>query len=283
MQEQIEGLIDHVPVESLLEHGIEWGLNIAGAVVVLVLGRIVAGWARRVTRRGLERAGLDATLVPFLASLVYYLVTAVVVIAVLNLFGIETTSLIAVLGAAGLAVGLAMQGTLSNVAAGVMLLVFRPFRLGDFVEIADTAGSVEEIGLFSTTLNTPDNVRIVVPNGSIYGAIIKNYSANDLRRNDIVIGIGYGDDIGRAIAVIRETLAADPRVLGEPEPVVAVGNLGDSAVEILVRPWCKRQDYWQLHWDLLHGLKEKLEAAGCSIPFPQHDVHIVDQAPPSAA
>jgi len=204
----------------------------------------------------------------------YYVVLAVVVIAVLNLFGVQTTSLIAVLGAAGLAVGLALQGTLSNFAAGVMLLVFRPFRIGDYVDIAGTAGSVVEIGLFTVALNTPDNVRIIVPNSSVYGQTISNYAANPTRRNDLVIGIAYGDDIGKAISTIEAVLAADARVLKDPAPVVATSELADSSVNIVVRPWCTKEDYWGLRFDLTRKIKEELEAAGCSIPFPQRDVHL---------
>jgi small conductance mechanosensitive channel len=261
-------------VDTLVTLVSTWGLQVLGAVAVLVIGRIAAGMVRRGVTRSLERARTDSTLVPFFASMAYYLVLSVVLIAVLSLFGIQTTSLIAVLGAAGLAVGLALQGTLSNFAAGVMLLIFRPFRAGDYVEAAGTAGSVVEVGLFNCTLNTPDNVRIVVPNAEIYGGIIKNYAANDTRRNDLVLGISYGDDIGRAIDIARRVLADDARVLKEPEAVVAVGNLGDSSVDIVVRPWCRKEDYWPLRFDLQRRLKEEIEAAGCTIPFPQRDVHL---------
>jgi small conductance mechanosensitive channel len=251
-----------------------WGLQVIGALAVLIVGRIVAGALRRATRRALERGQVDAVLVPFFASGVYYLTLVAVVIAVLSLFGIETTSLIAVLGAAGLAVGLAWQGTLSNFAAGVMLLIFRPFRVGDYVEVAGTAGSVREVGIFSTVLHTPDNVKITIPNSSVYGDTIKNYSANDTRRNDLVIGISYDDDIARAIETIRKVLAGDSRVLDDPESTVAVAELGDSSVNLVVRPWCAGGDYWPLRFDLTRKLKEELEAAGCSIPYPQRDVHL---------
>jgi len=167
-----------------------------------------------------------------------------------------------------------MQGTLSNFAAGVMLLAFRPFGLGNYVEVAGVAGSVQEIGIFTTTLNTPDNVQILVPNAAIYGSTIKNYSSNDTRRNDLVIGISYGDDIARAIETIQKVLASDPRVLRDPEPFVAVSELADSSVNLVVRPWCTGADYWALRGDLTRRLKEELESAGCSIPFPQRDVHI---------
>lgn len=250
-----------------------WGLQVIGAIAVLIIGRFVAGALRSATRRGLERAETDATLVPFLCALVYYAAIAVVLIAVLGLFGIETTSLVAVLGAAGLAVGLALQGTLSNFAAGVMLLVFRPFKTGDFVEAAGTKGSVAEIGIFTTILNTPDNVKIIVPNSKIYGDTITNYSAYDTRRIDLVIGVDYGDDLGVARDTIQRVLRDEARVLDEPETQVAVSELADSSVNFVVRPWCRAEDYWPLRFDLTRSLKEELEAAGCSIPFPQRDIH----------
>jgi small conductance mechanosensitive channel len=252
----------------------EWGMKAVGALAVLVIGWIVAKWIRGSTRNALAKTKMDATLVPFLSSLVYYLILSFVVIAALKMFGIEATSLIAVLGAAGLAVGLAMQGTLSNFAAGMMLLIFRPFKVGDYVDAGGVAGSVAEIAIFATTLNTPDNVRIIVPNGTIYGAVIKNYSANDTRRNDIVTAISYRDDIGKAIETIRKVLNADARVLSDPAPVIAVAELADSSVNLVVRPWCSKEDYWDLRFDLMRSMKEQLEAAGCSIPFPQSDVHL---------
>jgi len=255
-----------------------WGLQVIGAIAVLVLGRWFAGMLKRGATRGLERAGTDATLVPFLSSLVYYLVLAVVVIAVLGLFGIETTSLVAVLATAGLAVGLALQGTLSNFSSGVMLLLFRPFRIDDFVEVAGVKGSVVEIGIFTTVLKTPDNVKIIVPNSAIYGATITNYAAYDTRRNDLLIGVSYGDNLADAEAAIRRVIESDDRVLKDPEPVVAVAELADSSVNFVVRPWCNAADYWTLRFDLTRRIKEELEASGCSIPFPQHDVHVMNGA-----
>ncbi len=251
-----------------------WGLKVILAVVLLVVGRGVARFVKRLLAKGMERSQLDATLVPFLASLGYYLVMAVVIIAVLGVVGIQTASLVAVLGAAGLAVGLALQGTLSNVAAGVMLLVFRPFRVGDLIEAAGATGSVEAIGLFTTTVNTLDNVQITIPNSSVWGGMVKNYTANDTRRNDMVMGISYDDDIGVALATINGILGGDDRVLAEPAPQVAVAELADSSVNIVVRPWCKKEDYWDLRFDLQRAFKEGLEAAGCSIPYPQRDVHL---------
>jgi small conductance mechanosensitive channel len=261
-------------IQSLVDLGVTYGLQILYAIIVLIVGRMIAGAIRNGLRRALEKGNVDATLVPFLTNAAYYLVLAVVLIAVLQFFGIQTASLIAVLGAAGLAVGLALQGTLSNFSAGVMLLLFRPFKIGDYVEVGGTAGGVQEIGIFTTTLNTPDNVRIIVPNSSVFGQTIKNYTANDTRRNDLVMGISYGDDIGKAIETIQSVLNSDERVLKDPVPVIAVNELADSSVNLVVRPWCAKADYWALRWDLTRTLKERLEAAGCSIPFPQRDVHL---------
>jgi len=264
--------------ESLLPMAASWGLQVIGAIVLLIIGRSVARMLRRMSMRGLEKAGTDATLIPFFGGLVYYLTIAVVLIAVLGLFGIETTSLVAVLGAAGLAVGLALQGTLSNFSSGVMLMVFRPFRIGQFVEVAGVKGTVREVGIFTTLLATPDNVQITVPNSAIYGAIIINYSAEDTRRNDLVIGVSYGDDLKTAEETMRRVLSADPRVLKEPEAQIAVSELGDSSVNFVVRPWCRSEDYWPLRFDLTRRIKEELEASGCSIPFPQRDIHVINGA-----
>ncbi len=255
---------------------IEYGLSVIGAIVVLVLGRATAGWARSKLQSSLTKAGTDASLIPFFSSMIYYVILGVVLIAVLNLFGIETTSLIAVFGTAGLAVGLALQGTLSNFSSGVMLLIFRPIRVGDFVEVAGQAGTVKEIAIFNTILHTGDNVRIVIPNAQVYGDIVKNYSFNDTRRIDLVMGIGYGDDIGKAIGIIERVVTADERVLKDPAPTIAVSELADSSVNLVVRPWCNAGDYWPTRWDLTRALKEELEAGGCNIPFPQTDVHVIE-------
>jgi small conductance mechanosensitive channel len=244
------------------------------AAVILALGWLVAGWARRLTRLAMTRGEVDAALVPFITKLVYYALLAVTVVAALNRLGVATTSVVAIFGAVGLALGLALQGTLSNFASGVMLLIFRPFDLGDFVEAGGTTGVVLEIGVFSTTLRTPDNVKIVVPNKQIYDTTISNYQGFDTRRIDLVMGIAYDDDIKTALSAIREIVTGDERVLADPEPQIAVSNLGDSSVDIVVRPWCATADYWDLRFDLTHRLKEGLEAAGCSIPFPQRDVHV---------
>jgi len=251
-----------------------YGLSVVGAIALLIFGRIAAAWGRGISRKAMTKAEVDPTLVAFFSKGVYYLILIVVFIAVLSLFGVQTTSLIAVLGAAGLAVGLALQGTLSNFAAGVMLLIFRPFKLDDFVDIGGTMGSVMEIGLFSTTLKTTDNVKIVVPNSSVWGGTISNFNGYDTRRVDLVIGISYDDNIQTAMDTIRSIVTSDERVMAEPELQIAVSNLGDSSVDLVVRPWCQGADYWNLRFDLTKKIKEGLEAAGCSIPYPQQDVYM---------
>ncbi|NNM35193.1 MAG: mechanosensitive ion channel [Gemmatimonadetes bacterium] len=251
----------------------DWGLRIAGAILLFVVGRMVAGWLRRTSRRAFGER-LDPSLVAFFSSLIYYGVMVFVLLAVLARFGIQTASFVAVLGAASLAIGLAMQGTFSNFAAGVMILVFRPFKSGDLVDIAGTRGLVADIGLFSTTLNTLDNKQVIVPNGSVWGETITNYNANETRRVDMTFGVGYDDDLAVASKTIRSTVEAHSLVLAEPAPIVEVAELGDSSVNFAVRPWCKTEDYWRVYFDLHRSLKEELEKSGCSIPFPQRDVHL---------
>lgn len=264
-------------VQSASEMIATRGVALVGAFVVLVVGMMVVKMMRGAVRRGLERTTLDKTLVPFFTNLVYYTLLAFVVIAVITMLGVPTTSFIALLGAAGLAVGLALQGTLSNFAAGVMLLVFRPFRVGDYVEAAGAEGSVLEIGVFATALDSLDNVRIVLPNAAIWGQTIRNFTLNEARRNDMTIGISYTDDIARAKGIIRSALDEDPRVLADPAPLVAVQGLGESSVDFLVGPWCAPADYWDLRFDMLQKIKERLEANGCTIPFPQRDVHMFQE------
>ena len=262
-------------VHQAIEMMSAWGMQVIGAIALLIIGYWFAGRAGRMTRRALERGKVDAQLIPFFGQAVHYFLLAVVVIAVLQLFGIQTTSLVAVIGAAGLAVGLALQGTLSSFAAGVLLLVTRPFKVGNFVSVAGSQGSVVEVTLFSTTLNTPDNIQIVIPNSAVYGATITNYSANETRRIDLVIGISYDDDIGKAIGLIESILAQEERVLEDPSPTVAVAELADSSVNLMVRPWVKASDFGATRAALMRALKEGIEEGGCSFPYPQQDVHVV--------
>jgi len=258
------------------------GLRLAAAVGILVAGWIIARLIKTSVRKALEHSRTEPTLIPFVASLAYYLVVTFVVIAGLGTLGIPTAQFVAVIGAAGLAVGLALQGTLSNFASGVLILLLRPFRAGDAVEVGGVVGLVAEVGIFNTTLNTPDNVRVVVPNSSILGQLIKNYSANPTRRIDMVVGISYGDDIGTAIRTIQSVIGADERVLHDPVSQIAVSEMADSSINLVVRPWCKKEDYWNLRFDLTRRIKEQLEAAGCSIPFPQRDVHLFQHEKPAA-
>ncbi len=259
---------------TLTELVMQYGLRAVGGIALFLVGRWVAGRVRAAFRYQLERSKLDPTLIPFMTGLVYWGLLAFVILAVLNLVGVQTASAIAVLGAAGLAIGLALQGTLSNFAAGVMLLVFRPFQVGHWVEVGGTSGTVREIALFSTILNTGDNIRVTIPNSQVYGQVIRNFSANDTRRIDLIVGVSYDDDLQVARDVIRRVIAEDPRVLEEPAPLVAVDALGDSSVDFVVRPWCRREDYWDVRRDLVLRFKVELEAAGCSIPYPQRDIHL---------
>jgi len=263
-------------IENVIAIGVEYGIDIVGAIVLLVVGWTVAGWIRRVIRRTLDRVpALDETLKPFIANLVRYVVLIFVLIAVLNQFGIQTTSIIAVLAAAGLAIGLALQGTLANVSSGVMLLFLRPFSVGEYVEAAGIAGTVVEIGLFNTEIRTSAGPGLIVPNSKIWDGPITNFSRNPTRRFDLPVGIGYDDDVDGALALLMGLMTGDKRVLGDPEPLVFVQSLGDSAVIINLRGWTKSDDYWATVRDLNKAIKVELQKAGYSIPFPQRDIHIV--------
>ncbi|HIN21940.1 MAG TPA: mechanosensitive ion channel [Rhodospirillales bacterium] len=263
-------------IENVIAIGVEYGVDIAGAIVLLVVGWTVAGWIRRVIRRKLDSVPvLDETLKPFIANLVRYAVLIFVLIAVLNQFGVQTTSIIAVLAATGLAIGLALQGMLANVASGVMLLFLRPFNVGEYVEAGGIAGTVAEIGLFNTEIKTSAGPGLVVPNSKIWDGPITNFSRNPTRRFDIAVGIGYDDDIDGAMALLKGLLTGDDRVLDDPEPLVVVQELGDSAVIINLRAWTRSGDYGATVWDLNKEIITELQATGYSIPFPQRDVHIV--------
>jgi small conductance mechanosensitive channel len=261
-------------LDTLALYLTEFGLSALGALTVFLIGRWVATRIRGGLRDNLTRTGIDPTLIPFVSALAYWGMMVFVLLAVLNLFGVQTASAIAVVGAAGLALGLALQGTLGNFASGVMLLIFRPFVVGHFVEVGGAIGTVREIGLFSTILNTADNIRVTIPNSQVFGQTIKNYSANPTRRIDLIMGVSYDDDLKVAQSVLERVLAADERVLADPAPLVAVDELGDSSVNFVVRPWCVAADYWSVRRDLVRACKEELEAAGCSIPYPQRDVHL---------
>ena len=262
-------------LEKAQELVFEYGPNIVGALLTLLVGWLIAKAVKRGMQRLVQRTEFDATLEAFAVNLVYRGTMLLVAILVLGFFGVETTSFIAVLGAGSFGFVLAIGDTISNFAAGVMLLVLRPFKVGDFIEVAGKEGSVCEIGIFSTELDTGANIRIIVPNSAIYGSVISNYSHNPTRRNDMLIGISYDDDIGKAIEIVKGVLSEDERVLTDPAPLVAVKELGDSSVNLVVRPWCKREHSWALRLDLNRRIKERLEAGGCSLPYPQQDVHLI--------
>ena len=251
-----------------------WGINIVLALVIYIIGKMIVKTLVGIFGKIMAKSKYDDMLVDFLKSIVNAILMLFVIVASLDQLGVDTTSLVAILGAAGLAIGLSLQGSLQNFAAGVMLLVFRPFKAGDFVEAGGVSGSVINVGIFSTIMNTPDNKEIIVPNGNIYGGNITNYSAKPTRRVDMVFGIGYGDDLLKAKQVLESMLDADERVLKDPAYTVAVGELGDSSVNLVVRPWVKSSDYWGVKFDFTEAVKLRFDQEGISIPFPQMDVHL---------
>ncbi len=269
---------------GLMALAIAWGLRLLAALVILFAGWVIGNW---VNRRFENLHHLDGTLRNFLGGFFKYMIVAVSVITVIGLFGIPMASLLAVMGAAGLAIGLALQGTLSNVASGVMILILRPFNVGDYIAFGDESGSVKTLGLFGCELATADNVYLYAPNSKIWGSEIKNYSRNDLRRQDINVGIGYNDDIDKALSVINAILDNDPRILKDEgkKPEITVDALADFSVNLIVRFWSKSSDMWKLHGDITKAIKEQLDANGISIPYPTRTVEVVedgnDSPPPS--
>tara|TARA_R110002110_G_scaffold415561_2_gene650998 strand:+ start:231196 stop:232038 length:843 start_codon:yes stop_codon:yes gene_type:complete len=259
--------------EVLTTYVIPWSIKIAMALAIFIIGRIVVAMVVNMVTRLMTSRGTDEILVSFLTSILRWVLLLFVIIAALSQLGVDTTSLVALLGAAGLAIGLSLQGSLSNFASGVMLITFRPFTKGDFVEAGGATGVVDKISIFTTTMTSPDNKEIIVPNGAILGDNITNYSARPTRRVDMVFGISYDDDIRKAKKLLEEIVAADDRVLAEPEPVIVLGELADSSVNFLVRPWVNASDYWPLLWDITEQVKLKFDEAGISIPYPQMDVH----------
>jgi small conductance mechanosensitive channel len=252
----------------------EYGLKILGSVVIFLVGRWVAGVLSRLAGKGLTKAKVDETLVRFVQSLCYLGLLTFVIVASLSNMGVQTTSFVAVVGAAGLAIGLALQGSLANFASGVLMLIFKPIRVGDFVEAGGVKGSVKEVGIFNTTLNSPDNVRIIVPNAQITSSHISNYTVNGTRRVDLVVGVSYEDDLKKAKQVIEDVLRGEERLLPEPAAVVAVSAMAESSVNLVVRPWVKVADYWPVYFALTERIKVALEDNGLTIPFPQRDVHL---------
>lgn len=269
-------------VNTLSDLAIVYGSRLVFALLIFFIGKFVAHRVVSVLRKMMRRTNVDETLIGFTGNVAYGLLIALVIIAALNKLGVETTSLAAVIAAAGLAIGLALQGSLSNLAAGVMIILFRPFKVGDYVEAGGTSGIVLEISIFTSKFRTPDNKMVVVPNNEITSGVITNYSAHDTRRVDLIFGVGYGDDLAKTKKILEEAVAADDRFLQDPEPQIAVSELADSSVNFVCRPWVHTSDYWPARFALIEDVKIRLDKAGISIPFPQRDLHIIDQAPAAA-
>jgi small conductance mechanosensitive channel len=251
-----------------------YGLKVIAAIIILIIGRWVAKGISKLLGRMMERSKIDPTVQRFTVNMAYIALMVFVVLAALSQLGIQTTSFIAVLGAAGLAVGLALQGSLANFAAGFLMIIFRPIRVGDYIEGAGVAGTVEEVGIFTTTLVSPDNKTVIIPNAGLTGGNIVNWTLKGTRRVDLMIGIGYGDDIDKAKQLMKDILAQDERILKDPAPQVAMVELGDSSVNFVVRPWVKASDYWGVHMETIEKIKKAFDANGINIPYPQRDVHL---------
>jgi small conductance mechanosensitive channel len=253
---------------------IPWGINIVMAIVIYIIGKFIVGILINVFGKVMARSKYDDMLIEFVKAIVKAILMLFVIVASLDKLGVNTTSMVAIFGAAGLAIGLSLQGSLQNFAAGVMLLVFRPFKSGDFIDAGGEMGTVMNISIFTTTLTTPDNKQIIVPNGKVYGGNITNFSANETRRVDMVVGISYDSDLRKAKQILNEMVAADERILSEPAPKVAVSELADSSVNFIVRPWVKSADLWDVKFDFTEAVKLRFDAEGITIPFPQMDVHV---------
>ena len=278
MNEIISNIQEYLASEAFHQMLLGWAGKLALAVVIFILGRWVAKILIRLFRKAAGKRAVDPTVTDFTANLLYYILLLVVIVAALSQAGLQMASVIAILGAAGLAIGLALKDSLSNFAAGIMLVMFRPFRAGDFVDVAGITGTVTQVKIFSTILTTPDNVEITIPNNQVFSNEIKNFTTNNQRRIDMVIGVSYDDDLKVARRVIEEVLAAEDEILEEPAPVIWVLELGDSSVNFGVRPWVKTEVYWPTRARLMEALKTSLEDAGCSIPYPQRDVHLFSQS-----
>jgi len=261
-------------LDFMKTQGVDLAINVAIAIAIFYVGKLVVSLIVRGMRKVMRRQEVDQTLETFVCNLVRIILMAVVIIAAIGQIGIQTTSFIAIFGAAGLAVGLALQGSLSNFAAGVLIVLFRPYKVGDFVEAAGIAGVVEQVQILTTILKTGDNKQIIVPNGQIMDSIITNYSANDKRRVDMVVGVSYDDDLDKVRSTIEELVAADERILAEPACTIAVSALADSSVNFVVRPWVNTADYWGVMFDLTEAIKKRFDKEGISFPFPQQDVHL---------
>lgn len=274
----MQNILDPNTIQQLTEKVITFfsihGLNVLIAFIIFIIGRMVARRLAELSRRVMQKANVDETLRAFLRNIIYYALFAAVIIMALGQAGLNVTSFLAVLGAAGLAVGLALKDSLSNFAAGVMLIMLRFFKKGDFITAAGESGTVTHINIFNTMLTTPDNKQIIIPNSSVLSGTIVNVTANDTRRVDLVMGIGYDDDLLKAKALLEKIVSEEPRVLQSPKPQIEVSELADSSVNFIVRPWCKTSDYWGVYFAITEKVKLVFDQEGISIPYPQTDVHI---------
>ena len=264
-------------LQKIYEYLAEYGLKVVGALIIFLIGRWLAKIISRWIEKALIKSRIDKTLATFIKNLANIVLLVVVIMAAVTPLGIETAQFAVILGAAGLAVGLALQGSLSNFASGFLMIIFRPFKVGDFIEAAGIKGTVKEIQIFNTIINTPDNVRAIIPNGQITSGNVLNYTINGTRRVDMVIGISYEDDLRTAKNIIENVLASDERILKDPSPTVAVSALADSSVNFVVRPWVNAADYWNVYFDMTAKIKLALDENDITIPFPQRDVHIKNQ------
>jgi small conductance mechanosensitive channel len=251
-----------------------YAIRIVGAALLIVVGRWLAGLIRELIRKMLQKGKTDETLISFICSLTYVALLTFLIIAAMGLLGIDTLSFVGVLAAAGFAIGLALQGSLSNFSAGVLMIIFKPFKVGDFIEGAGVSGVVEEISIFTTELKSPDNKKIIVPNAKMTSDNIINYTAKDTRRIDLVAGVSYGDDLDKVQRVLESILEADERILKDPAPTIGVVEMADSSVNFVVRPWVKTEDYWDVFFATQKSIKQRFDQEGISIPFPQQDVHL---------
>ncbi len=261
-------------IATLADSGAELGLNLVAAIAIFFIGRWVAKSLRKFAVKAMERIEVDAILVKFFGNMLYIILLVFVILAAIAQLGVQTTSLIALVGAAGLAVGLALQGSLANFAAGILIIIFRPYRIGDFIEGAGTMGTVEEVQIFTTILKTPDNRRVIIPNGQVMAGTIVNFTTHPIRRVDLVANVGYEDDSDHVRKVLTEIVEGDTRTLTDPAPTIRMNAHGDSSVNWIVRPWVKTEDYWAVYWDLTERIKRRFDEEGISIPYPQRDVHL---------
>jgi small conductance mechanosensitive channel len=278
--EQVKEIMDPDKVNHLVEVGtelvVQYGLQLLAAIAIFIVGKMVAKWIRKLVTRVMKKAEIDQIIIGFTSNIAYIAVLAFVIVAALGQLGIQTTSFIAILGAAGLAVGLALQGSLANFAAGFLMIIFRPFKVGDFVEAAGVSGSVQSIQIFTTTLITPDNKTIIIPNGKIGNDNIINYSTQANRRVDLTVGVAYDADLKQVRSVLEDIVSKDDRILDDPAHQIAVSELADNSVNFVVRLWVKSADYWNVYFDTNESVKVRFDEAGIGIPFPQRDVHLYE-------